>query len=124
MQAAPIKGFETTYAVCDDGSVYNMRTGRRLKPQNNGMGYQKVALYQKGQAHWFYVHQLVATAFVDGWLEGMEVNHKDEDKANNRKDNLEWLTHRQNVNYGTRNQRIQETKRKKSQLQYCLHLEQ
>jgi 2-hydroxy-3-keto-5-methylthiopentenyl-1-phosphate phosphatase len=51
------------------------------------------------------VHSLVAEAFVDGYFEGAIVNHKDENKTNNRADNLEWVTYRQNSNYGNAKQR-------------------
>ena len=66
-------------------------------------GYLKSSLLGYGSA---YVHRLVAMAFhpLDSY-EGLEVNHKDEDKANNRVDNLEWVTHKENMNYGTRTQR-------------------
>lgn len=39
---------------------------------------------------------MVAEAFVDGWFEGAEVNHKDLNKLNNKWDNLEWVTHSEN----------------------------
>ena len=45
------------------------------------------------------VHVLVAESFVDGWFEGAEVNHKDFDRTNNNANNLEWLSHRDNVLY-------------------------
>lgn len=40
------------------------------------------------------------------------INHKDENKLNNRVDNLEWITVKDNDNYGTRNKRMSETKKK------------
>ena len=43
-----------------------------------------------------FVHRLVALAFVPGWREGLEVNHKNGDKTDNRADNLEWVTHSEN----------------------------
>lgn len=45
------------------------------------------------------VHILVAHQFVDGWFEGAEVNHKDFNRANPNADNLEWVTHADNVKY-------------------------
>lgn len=42
---------------------------------------------------------------------GLQVNHKDEDKENNCIENLELMTQKENCNYGTRNQRISQTKR-------------
>jgi len=46
-----------------------------------------------------HVHILVAKAFVDGWFEGAEVNHKDFNRANPFAGNLEWTTHKKNVEY-------------------------
>lgn len=54
------------------------------------------------------VHRAVAMAFVPGRFEGAQVNHKDENRLNNRWDNLEWVTQQENLNYGTRNQKLKE----------------
>lgn len=45
------------------------------------------------------VHIYVAHAWVDGWFEGAEVNHKDFNRLNSSWDNLEWTTHKDNVQY-------------------------
>ena len=52
------------------------------------------------------IHRLVAFAFVPGYFEGAVVNHKDENKGNNRVDNLEWITDRENRIYGTAQERL------------------
>lgn len=51
------------------------------------------------------VHRLVAEAFIPNPNGLSDVNHKDEDGLNNKVDNLEWLSHKDNCNYGTRNER-------------------
>lgn len=58
------------------------------------------------------VHRAVAKAFVPGYFEGAQVNHKDENRQNNRWDNLEWVTPMENANYGSRNRKCRETKEK------------
>ena len=59
-----------------------------------------------GKRTTFYVHRLVAMAFVPGYFEGATVNHKNEDHHDNRADNLEWMTKEENNAYGTHNFRV------------------
>lgn len=49
------------------------------------------------------VHLYVAHAWVDGYFKGAEVNHKDFDRTNNNADNLEWVTHKENLEYSMKN---------------------
>lgn len=49
------------------------------------------------------VHLYVAHGWVDGYFEGAEVNHKDFNRKNNNYDNLEWITHKENVRYSVNN---------------------
>ena len=49
------------------------------------------------------IHLYVAHAWVDGWFEGAEVNHKDFDRMNYHADNLEWVTHKENIDYTVQN---------------------
>lgn len=70
---------------------------RLLKAHPAGRGrYLQVRLCRDGvQRHW-YIHQLVALAFIGPCPEGKEVNHKDTNKTNNRTGNLEYLTKPEN----------------------------
>jgi len=67
-----------------------------LRPCKHNCGYLFVFLYYKGQSRICYVHNLVATAFVEGWREGLQVNHKNGVKTDNRAENLEWVTASEN----------------------------
>lgn len=76
--------------------------GRIIIPHLSNRGYMLLSLYVKGKEYKFSVHSLVVKTFL-GNPEGMEVNHKDENKVNNRLHNLEYVTHQYNLNYGSHN---------------------
>ena len=95
-----IQGFEGLYAVTDEGQVWSYHSKKYLQPQIVGDGYCQIALYKNGDKHRYYVHQLVAMTFLPNPLGYREINHKDEDKTNNRLDNLEWCDRSYNMTYG------------------------
>jgi hypothetical protein len=69
--------------------------------KTNGTGYHIVSL-SNGHGSIsknFYIHILVATYFIDNPSNKSEVNHKDGDKSNNGVDNLEWVTHKENMDH-------------------------
>lgn len=70
----------------------HLHTKRLIKPQKVGSGYLKVVLKKNGIGKPFYVHRLVGMMFVNGYKDGLQINHKDEDKTNNISSNLEWIT--------------------------------
>lgn len=69
-------------------------------------GYYSVTLCKNGITKMYLVHRLVWEAFNGPIPPGMQVNHKNEDKLDNRLENLEVVTPKENSNYGTRNKRI------------------
>ena len=92
----PVKGFEGLYEVSDQGRVRSLRRNIILKP-NNVKGYMQLDLRKDGKRNMLYVHQIVAMTFLDYSLDDdLEVDHIDFDKANNKLDNLQILTHREN----------------------------
>lgn len=98
-----IKGFDN-YQVTDDGRVWSKKSRKFLK-QSDLNGYKVVTLYNSKKAKNYLVHRLVATEFLENPCNYKEINHRDENKANNSVENLEWCDHSYNINYGTRNER-------------------
>ena len=92
----PINGYEGRYEVSNLGRVaslnYRLKGERHLLKNDMSSGYAQVKLYAHNDFSRRRVHRLVAEAFVNNPNNYGYVNHIDEDKANNRADNLEWCT--------------------------------
>ena len=72
-----------------------------IRKQQDRVGYKVVTLFKNGNRKTHYVHRLVAKVFIPNPNNYPMVNHKDEDRTNNKVENLEWCTHQYNLNYGT-----------------------
>lgn len=84
----------------------DIKTGRILsqRESSDGLGYYRVQIRNSKLASKLeMVHRLVASAFVEGYQEGMVANHIDCNPSNNRATNLEWLTTKENLNYRSPN---------------------
>ncbi len=105
-----IDGFESYYEISNTGKVrsidriitnsLNVKShikGKEIKPFIVNGGYLQVRLNKENKASRFYVHVLVAKAFIPNPFNLKEVNHKDYDKSNNNASNLEWITHKNNI---------------------------
>ena len=87
-----------------------MHTGKEVVlKQVMSNNYMIVCLCKDGEQANRFVHVLVWEAFNGLKPEGMQVNHIDEDKMNNRLDNLNLMSPKDNCNWGTRNKRISKT---------------
>ena len=110
----PVKRYEGLYEVSNLGRLKTLRrpgtATKILNPAQDRYGYSIVILHKKGKLKHFKVHRLVLETFSPNPdpQKYTECNHKDENKSNNNIENLEWVTHKQNVNYGTRTQRANE----------------
>jgi len=94
-----IEGFEGLYSISNSGSVKSIVKGIILSPIKHSHGYLKVVLYKKGKRHNVYVHRLIAAAFLTPVPGCNFINHKDGNPANNSIENLEWVTHQQNIQH-------------------------
>lgn len=106
----PVEGYEGLYWVTQTGEVTNAdgKVMKQYVKKGHATYYKKVALYKDGEYKQLYVHRIVAKAFIPNPNNYPQVNHIDEDGTNNNAYNLEWCTHKYNVNYGTAKERRKE----------------
>ena len=105
-----IEGYEGLYKISDKGRVKSLKQGKEkiLKPLCDRLGYLFINLYKNGDMKKCLIHRLVAQAFIPNTNSLPQVNHKDEDKTNNKVENLEWCSAKYNNSFGTRIQRVAE----------------
>ena len=102
-----VVGYEGLYQVSNLGIVKSLfRYKKILKPFEDNKGYLRVTLYKNNKSKSIKVHKLVAEAFIPNPNNYDCINHKDENKMNNRVENLEFCSFYYNLMYGTRVQRI------------------
>ena len=118
-----IEGFAGRYQVSNLGNVRSlpyisfqksshegvmmsrMIHGKMISATDNGNGYKIVGLYKDKHRKQYYVHRLVAEAFIPNPLNLPEINHIDFDKSNNSAKNLQWVNRSENVNWSKENMR-------------------
>lgn len=88
------------YKVDMFGNIFGKMKITPMRYGDNGHGYKYVALRCRGRTLNRYVHRLVAEAFIPNPDNKPEVNHIDGNKDNNRWDNLEWVTPKENHKHG------------------------
>lgn len=87
------------YEVSNTGLVRRKDSGRLRKPVKIKNGYLTIMLTDRGRYELEYVHRAVATAFIPNSKNLPQVNHIDKNKQNNRVENLEWCTAKENVQH-------------------------
>lgn len=108
-----IKGYEGRYQVSNLGNVKSLKRiitnslGRKhtineriLSPGKDKDGYLQVNLHLNRKTKMVKIHRIVALTFIDNPNNMPIINHKDENKQNNKASNLEWCDYKYNVNYG------------------------
>lgn len=102
-----IEEYDGQYQVSNLGNVRSLKFGkvRILKQSVHKQGYKNAKLCKNGKEKVYKVHRLVAEAFIPNPNNLPIINHKDENPSNNNVDNLEFCTHKYNMNYGNINQK-------------------
>jgi len=123
-----IKGYEGYYQVNKLGEIRSVERYKKnynkiiqellLKKSKDKSGYERVFLAKDGETKTFYVHRIVAEAFLHKIDGKNEINHIDRDRSNNEIENLEWVSHKENIRYGARNGAYSQ-KRKSNTSGYC-----
>lgn len=103
---------------CGKPKVKRVIKGRFMKPSITAKKHTKQGYYAQplrcndGSQRTFFIHRLVAKYFLSDWDPSLTVNHIDENGLNNDVRNLEMLTLKENINYGSRTKRAMITRRK------------
>ena len=95
-----IEGLNGMYGINENGDIFSIRKMGLLTRSKHSLGYEQVylsyfAIGSKG--NWFKLHRLVASQFIPNPLGLTDVNHKNGIKDDNRVENLEWMSHRDNI---------------------------
>lgn len=97
-QTIIIKDEPFPYRISDLGRVFSIKNNQLCKPSLDQRGYPQVVVYGTKRIS-RRVHRLVALAFIPNPQKKREVNHKDGNKLNPRKSNLEWNTSKENTDH-------------------------
>lgn len=97
----PIPGFEGLYSATECGKIWSHRSNKWIKPYLTRRGYLRAALALNGKYVKKHIHQFVMLAHI-GPREGLQVNHKNGIKTDNRLCNLEYTTAKENIAHAIR----------------------
>jgi hypothetical protein len=89
------------YSVNESGDVFSTKFNkvRKLKPFKHPKGYLLIDIWNDNQRKQMLVHRLIAETFISNPQNKPEVNHKNGIKSDNRVQNLEWNTPKENMNH-------------------------
>lgn len=94
-----IPGFEGLYQVSNHGNILSVKRNKCRKIRKDKWGYSIIDLNKDSGQRRFFIHRLVAEAFIPNPGNLAEVNHIDGNKQNNRAENLEWCNHYTNIHH-------------------------
>ena len=110
-----IKGYDGRYKIGNKGTIIGLSRSKDnrynnkqwiLKQYENKNGYMYVTLQKDKKRKTIKVHRLVAEHFIENPNNYPCVNHIDNNRKNNDVSNLEWVTHKQNMEHAVKNHRF------------------
>lgn len=107
------------YKISNWGRVFSKKRNTFITGKPNTQGYYQVRLSNKDGYKDVLIHRLVAEYFVPNLIMGTQINHKDQDKTNNKWSNLEWCDPKDNINHGTRTIRAVESYKRNRNFIIC-----
>lgn len=122
-----IPGYEGLYQASNMGGIRSLNYNhthmvKELKIGTNSSGYYHVSLHKNSQKKTIPVAKCVWLAFNGPIPNGMQINHLNEDKTDNRIENLSLVTPKENCNWGTHNIRMAVTKRNGKTAKHVIQL--
>lgn len=86
------------YLISKCGKIYSTKKNKLVKTFSYD-NYCRVSVSLNGKQKTFYLHRLIAQHFIENPQNKKEVNHIDGNKCNNAIDNLEWVSHKENIHH-------------------------
>lgn len=89
------------YQISNKGRIRSLIKNKKriLKIQKDSDGYCVIIIKTKNSYKNYIISRLVASYFIENPLNKKEVNHKNGNKLNNKVNNLEWVTHAENMKH-------------------------
>lgn len=97
----PVTGYEGFYSVSRTGKVWSERARKILKPATDRYGYHYYVFCVNGVRKTLKEHRLVAETYISNPLSKPTVDHKNGNKIDNRVENLQWATNKEQSNNPT-----------------------
>lgn len=107
---------KSLYLISNYGRVFSLQKNKFLKNLDNAKGYKYVYLNNKNYTQKAYIHRLVALHFLQNKEHKPFINHKDCNPSNNNVSNLEWVTHKENMEYASNLGRFNKTEEWKEKI--------